>query len=76
MGEIIPLLWLPGIVMLVLVGISALFSGSETALFYLSAEEVRAMRIGNAREQAVAAIPSRHPLGDPREQPPQQSGSG
>lgn len=56
MGEIIPLLWLPGVSMLILVGISALFSGSETALFYLSAEEVRSMRIGNSREQAVAAM--------------------
>lgn len=42
-------IWLPGaIVMLALVTASAFFSGSETALFYLSREDAEKMRTGNA----------------------------
>jgi len=35
---------------------SGFFSASETALFYLSHDELRAMRGGNSRERAVAAL--------------------
>lgn len=56
MSELIPLLWLPGLGMLVLVMLSAFFSGSETAMFYLSPDELRTMRVGTSRERAVAAL--------------------
>lgn len=56
MSDVLPLLWLPGLVMIGLVAISAFCSGSETAIFYLSPDELRAMRSGSSREQAVAAL--------------------
>jgi putative hemolysin len=53
--------WLAGLVaMLVLMALSAFLSGSETALFFLSHDEIRAFRVGRARERAAAAL-----LGDP-----------
>lgn len=42
--------------MLCLIVASGFFSGSETALFYLSQEDVRRMRVGNSRERAAAAL--------------------
>lgn len=49
--------WLPGLVaMLVLMGLSAFLSASETALFFLSHEEIRNFRTGRARERAVVAL--------------------
>ncbi len=49
--------WLPGLVaMLVLMGLSAFLSASETALFFLSHEEIRGFRTGRARERAVVAL--------------------
>ncbi|MBA3314189.1 MAG: CNNM domain-containing protein [Planctomycetota bacterium] len=56
MSDLLPLLWLPGLAMLVLVLLSAFFSGSETAMFYLSPDELRAMRLGNGRERAAASL--------------------
>jgi len=56
MPELIPALLLPGLAMAVLMTLSAFFSGSETAMFYLSPDELRAMRVGNGRERAVAAL--------------------
>lgn len=50
-------LWFAGTAaMLCLTLASAFFSGSETALFYLSHEELRAMRVGSARERLAAAL--------------------
>ncbi|MGH7200148.1 MAG: CNNM domain-containing protein [Planctomycetaceae bacterium] len=50
-------LWLPGMIaMLCLVAASGFCSASETALFYLSHDELRSLRIGNARERAAAAL--------------------
>lgn len=50
-------LWLPGLsTMLGLIGASGFFSGSETALFYLSHDELRSFRVGRSRERAVAAL--------------------
>jgi putative hemolysin len=49
--------WLAGLVaMLVLMGLSACLSASETALFFLSHEEIRGFRMGRARERAAAAL--------------------
>jgi CBS domain containing-hemolysin-like protein len=49
--------WLPGLVaMLALMGMSAFLSASETALFYLSHEEIRGFRVGRTRERAAAAL--------------------
>ena len=45
---------LPGI--LALIAASAFFSSSETALFCLSRDELRAFRTGNSRERVVAAL--------------------
>lgn len=59
MGESISI-WLPGgIVMFALVTLSAFFSGSETALFYLSREQAEAMRNGSARERLAIDLLSR-----------------
>ncbi|MEO1996589.1 MAG: CNNM domain-containing protein [Planctomycetaceae bacterium] len=50
-------IWLPGMVaMLVLMVASSFFSASETALFYLSHDDVRALRVGRPREQLVASL--------------------
>ena len=49
--------WLPGIaVMAGLAVVSGPCSGAETALFYLSRDEVRAMRIGRPRQRLVAQL--------------------
>jgi putative hemolysin len=49
--------WLAGIVaMLVLLALSAFLSASETALFFLSHDEIRAFRVGRPRERAAAAL--------------------
>lgn len=61
MTETLALLWLPVLLMTGLVSLSAFCSGSETAIFYLSPDELRAMRSGTNREQAVATL-----LGDPQ----------
>lgn len=42
--------------MLCLGALSGFFSGSETALFYLSRDELRAFRIGKPRERLVAEL--------------------
>lgn len=53
-------IWLPGVlVMLGLVVASGFFSGSETALFYLSREEVESLRNGSRREQLAVALLNR-----------------
>ena len=56
MSELLPHLWLPGGMMLTLTAVSAFCSGSETALFYLSADDLRTMRVGKPRERAAAAL--------------------
>ena len=56
MPELIAALLLPGLVMLVLMALSGFFSASETAMFYLSPDELRAMRVGNGNERAVASL--------------------
>ncbi|HUE14702.1 MAG TPA: DUF21 domain-containing protein, partial [Planctomycetaceae bacterium] len=49
--------WLPGLAaMLALMGLSAFLSASETALFFLSHDEIRGFRLGRARERAAAAL--------------------
>ncbi len=49
--------WLPGLAaMLALMGLSAFLSASETALFFLSHDEIRGFRMGRARERAAAAL--------------------
>jgi putative hemolysin len=49
-------LWLPGVIaMAVLVVASGFFSGSETALFYLSRDDLRRMQTGGAGERLVAS---------------------
>jgi len=49
--------WLTGLVaMLVLMALSAFLSGSETALFFLSHDEIRTFRVGRPRERAAAAL--------------------
>ena len=50
-------IWLPGMVaMLILMIASSFFSASETALFYLSHDDVRGLRVGRPREQLVASL--------------------
>lgn len=50
-------LWLPGAAaMLGLICASAFFSASETALFYLSHEDLRGMRVGSARDRVAASL--------------------
>ena len=50
-------LWLPGtLVMLGIVAASGFFSGSETALFFLPPEELKAMADGRPKERAVASL--------------------
>lgn len=56
MSELIALLWLPLVIMAALTVLSGLLSGSETAFFYLSPEEVRAMRAGTTSERAVVTL--------------------
>jgi putative hemolysin len=49
--------WLAGLVaMLALMALSAFLSASETALFFLSHDEIRAFRVGRPRERAAAAL--------------------
>lgn len=61
-SDVLPVeLWLPGMMaMLCLVAASGFFSASETALFYLSHEELRTMRVGSAGDRLAAAL-MRHP---------------
>lgn len=50
-------LWFPGMAaMLCLIVASGFFSASETALFYLSRDELRGLRVGKPRERIVAAL--------------------
>jgi CBS domain containing-hemolysin-like protein len=50
-------LWFPWVMaMLGLILASAFFSASETALFFLSHEELRSMRVGSARERLAASL--------------------
>jgi len=49
-------LWPAMAAMACLIVTSGFFSASETALFYLSHDELRAMRGGNSRERAVADL--------------------
>jgi putative hemolysin len=59
MGDLIPLdhFWIPGVVaMLCLVLASGFFSASETALFYLSHDELRGLRAGRPREHMAASL--------------------
>ena len=59
MGQFLEIyhLWLPGaLAMLGLVVVSGFFSGSETALFYLSRDELRAFHIGKPRERLAAKL--------------------
>lgn len=56
MSDILPLIWLPAAAMLALIGLSAFFSASETALFFLSPDDLRAMRAGSAGERAAAGL--------------------
>ncbi|MEZ6056385.1 MAG: CNNM domain-containing protein [Planctomycetaceae bacterium] len=49
--------WLPEFgAMIGLIGVSAFFSGSETALFYLSRDELRLMQVGRPRERVAAEL--------------------
>jgi len=49
--------WLPEIAALAgLIVLSGFFSGSETALFYLSRDELRAMQVGRPRQRMAAAL--------------------
>ncbi len=48
---------LPGLAVLgLLIIASAFFSGCETALFFLSRDELRSLQLGNARERRVAEL--------------------
>ncbi|QDT66050.1 CNNM domain-containing protein [Calycomorphotria hydatis] len=50
-------LWLPGAVaMAVLIGASGFFSSSETALFFLSPTELRAMRVGSSGDRVASQL--------------------
>ncbi len=50
-------LWLPAaIAMAVMVLASGFFSASETALFYLSRDELRAMQVGRPRDRLAATL--------------------
>ncbi|MEZ6064850.1 MAG: CNNM domain-containing protein [Planctomycetaceae bacterium] len=52
--------WLPGVLTMGTLGLgSSFFSGSETALFFLSRDELRAMQVGAARQRAVARLMER-----------------
>ena len=53
---IAPLIALPSLAMLLLLCVSAFASACETAMFYLSPDELRTMRVGRSRERAVAAL--------------------
>lgn len=49
--------WLPGaVVMAILIALSAFFSAAETAMFYLSRDELRRMQAGRPAERLVAAL--------------------
>lgn len=49
--------WLPGaLMMVVLIALSAFFSAAETALFYLSRDELRRMQAGRPAERLAAAL--------------------
>lgn len=51
------MLSLPGLLALAcLAGASGFFSGSETALFYLSRDELRSLQVGRPRERVVAEL--------------------
>jgi len=48
-------IWLPGVLTMSLLSLaSGFFSGSETAMFYLSRDELRAMQVGRPRQRLVA----------------------
>lgn len=50
-------LWLPGLLaMLALMACSGFLAASETALFFLSHDEIRAFRVGRPRERSAAAL--------------------
>lgn len=50
-------IWLPGVaVMGGLALVSGFFSGAETALFYLSRDELRTMQVGRPRQRLVARL--------------------
>jgi putative hemolysin len=50
-------LLLPGLIaMLALMGCSAFLAASETALFFLSHDEIRAFRVGRPRERAAVSL--------------------
>ena len=50
-------IWLPGVLtMSALSLLSGFFSGSETAMFYLSRDEIRAMQVGKPRQRLVAKL--------------------
>jgi len=52
-------LWLPGAIgMALLIGASGFFSSSETALFFLSPNELRAMRVGSSGDRVAATLMS------------------
>lgn len=52
-----PAQWAPGTLsMLILILLSGFFSASETALFYLTNEELRSFRAGNSRQRTVALL--------------------
>lgn len=49
--------WVPGVIaMVALICGSAFFSGSETALFYLTHDELRGFRVGTKRQRSVATL--------------------
>jgi CBS domain containing-hemolysin-like protein len=50
-------LWLPGLCAMACLALaSAFFSASETALFYLSRDELRVLQVGRPRERIVATL--------------------
>lgn len=50
-------IWLPGVLLMsALAAASGFCSGSETALFYLSRDELRAMQVGRARQRMAAQL--------------------
>ncbi len=52
-----PSQWAPGtMAMLILILLSGFFSASETALFYLTHEELRTFRAGNSKQRTVALL--------------------
>ena len=59
MNDLLPPLelWLPGVLAMIgLIVASGFFSGSETALFYLSHDDLRTMRLGSMRERVAATL--------------------